>query len=492
MSLFKKNIFKSISTGYLVFIATNIIALILTPYILKYVSKEEFGLYVLCIDLFTWIGFLQFGTAKVLGPLIAIENAKKNKKRIITLFNTSFLFQLLMAIIIIPLFYYVAEYSTSNSVISNVNEKILFLLFATASAIEVLKQQLSEMLIAAKQMYIDNLLNLTFTILRFILILLLIPHFGIITVFAIYLLIAILNFIRAFYRVKKIYPFLKIKFIFFDFNEIKNLLTDGIYFSLGSLATILILKFDNFFLSKELGLEFVSKLYISIRLILIGQKIIEILFNNFRPYIAGFHGNEDADKIKKFFHLGSKLNFIMTILGVSFILLINKHFVSWWVGDSYYLGDDIVILYAMFYLTYIISQPVRIIMVSTLTKIKNASISRFIEGIIRIIIIYSLFTYTGLKILPISSFVLTAIFQFLYITFLVSKANKWNTKKEILRGITFLFLPIIINLSIFVLNTNSVLWLFAISSLLISTLLIYSEKTTIIAFVNNIKKKQGE
>jgi len=492
MNFFKRNIFKSISTGYLVFLATNIIALILTPYILKYVTKEEFGLYILCVDLFTWIGFLQFGTAKVLGPLVAIERAKKNEKRIVTLFNSSFIFQLLMAILIIPLFYFIADYSASKDNTLQVNKSLLFILFATASGIQVLKQQLSEMLIAAKQMHVDNMLNLVFTILRFLLILLLIPHFGIVTIFGIYLFIAILNFIRAYYRTKKVYPYLKIKFNLFDINEFKTLLSDGVYFSLGSLATILILKFDNFFLSRELGLEFVSKLYISIRLILIGQKVIEILFNNFRPYIASFHGISSSKKINLFFNLSTKLNFVMAIVGVSFILLINKGFIHWWVGEEFYLGDDIVILYAMFYLTYILSQPVRIIMVSTLTKIKNASIARFIEGILRVIIIYTFFTYTGLKILPISSFVLTAIFQYLYITYLVSKANNWHTKKELIHSIAFLLLPIIVTLSTFVVDTKIILHTFAISTILISIAIIYSQKLHITAFVNSIKNKRSE
>ncbi len=492
MNFFKRNIFKSISTGYLVFLATNIIALILTPYILKYVEKEEFGLYILCIDLFTWIGFLQFGTAKVLGPLVAIERTKKNEKRIVTLFNSSFIFQLLMAILIIPLFYFIADYSASNDNSIHVNKSLLFILFAVASGIQVLKQQLSEMLIAAKQMHIDNVLNLIFTILRFVLVLLLIPFYGITTVFGIYLLIAVINFIVAYIRTKKVYPFLDIKFNLFDFKTFKTLLSDGIYFSLGSLATILILKFDNFFLSRALGLEFVSKLYISIRLILIGQKIIEILFNNFRPYIASFHGTKDNKKIVQFFHLGSKLNFVMAILGISFILLINKSFIRWWVGESFYLGDDIVILYAMFYLTYILSQPVRIIMVSTLTKIKNASIARFIEGILRVIIIYTLFTYTGIKILPISSFILTAMFQYLYITYLVSKTNHWQIKKELIRSIVFLLLPIAVTLSTFVVDTKVILWTFALGAILISVAIIYSQKSYIITFVNSIKKKRSE
>lgn len=391
-----------------------------------------------------------------------------------------------MALIIIPLFYFFADYSTNNDILQ-LNKSVIFILFAVASGIQVLKQQLSEMLIAAKQMYVDNILNLIFTIFRFILILLLIPHFGILTIFSVYLLIAILNFIIAYIRVKKVYPFLKIKLSLFDIETFKKLLSNGLYFSLGSIATILILKFDNFFLSKELSLEFVSKLYISIRLVIIGQKIIEILFNNFRPYIASFHGKKEYDKITIFFNIGSKLNFIMSILGFSLILLMNKYFVYWWVGKDFYLGDNIVILYVIFYLTYTLSQPIRIIMVSTLTKIKNISIVRFIEGFIRVIIIYIFYDRFGIKILPISSFVLTAMFQYIYLTYLVSKENKWNYKKEIFQNVIFLLLPISITLLTFVLNADIVIWIFVLSALLISLAIFYNQRHILSKLINNIK-----
>ena len=64
-TIFKSDLGKSISSGYLLFFINNIVALFLTPYMLQFISKEEYGLYILCVDFLAWVSFLEFGTNKV-------------------------------------------------------------------------------------------------------------------------------------------------------------------------------------------------------------------------------------------------------------------------------------------------------------------------------------------------------------------------------------------------------------------------------------------
>ena len=92
----QSDLIRSISSGYALFFASNVTALFLTPYIIKYSGKDKYGFYLLCVELFTWIGFLEFGTAKALGPSVSQELAKENHKEILYLFNSSFWFHIIV------------------------------------------------------------------------------------------------------------------------------------------------------------------------------------------------------------------------------------------------------------------------------------------------------------------------------------------------------------------------------------------------------------
>ena len=105
-SLLKSDLGKSISSGYALFLMNNVVALFLTPYMLQFISKEEYGFYVLCVDFLAWIGFLEFGTSKVLESKAGHLIARSETSKLRTSFNSAFYFQLVIAVLIIPAYYF--------------------------------------------------------------------------------------------------------------------------------------------------------------------------------------------------------------------------------------------------------------------------------------------------------------------------------------------------------------------------------------------------
>ena len=411
--VFNSDLFKSIKSGYVLFFATNLVALFLTPFILKYVTKEEYGFYILCVELFTWMGFVNLGTAKVLGPSVARELAKEDKKEVVYLFNSSFWFQLAVSVLTIPLYYGLISFAGAAS--SGVeNYKLLIFIFALAAFIHNVSGQFSEMIIATRKIHLDNRIQLAILVLRLLLIISLIPFFGIEVIFFIYFFISLLDLTRKYYRVKKLYPDLEINSRFYSKKHFKELLSNGVFFTLASITTILVTKFDQFFLGKEVGLEIVASYYVSIKLIQIGEKFINVLFNNLRPHISRLHGNRDIESIQKIYIESSGLMMITAAVFVLVLVLINKTFVTYWVGNEMYLGDRFNAFMVLFYVLNLLTLPSRIILISTLSYVRHSAISGVFQGVLRLSLLYIGFSELDLLALPISNVVALFLFGFIY------------------------------------------------------------------------------
>ena len=395
------------------------VALFLTPFMLRHVSKEEYGLYVLCVELFSWISFMNLGTAKVLGPKVSKELALNNRKEIVYLFNSSFWFQLGVSVLVIPLYFGLVKMAGVEEVrIEHLTESIL--LFSLAAFMNNLSGQFSEMIIATRKIHLDNKIQIAVLILRAVLIISFVPIFGMPTVFIVYFLIAFLDLVRKVIRVNQLYPGLSIKISHFSKLHFNKLISQGVFFSLASVTTILVTKFDSFFLGKEFGLEMVSSYYVSIKLIQIGEKGINVLFNNFRPYISRLYGQRKVEMLSQVYIESTFIMLIITSIFVLILTSINEYFVTYWVGENMYLSNRFNTLVVLFYALNLMTLPSRILLVSTLSYIPNLTISGFFQGVSRFLLLYFGFGFFGIDSLPISNIISLFFVSFTYQMYLLS------------------------------------------------------------------------
>jgi O-antigen/teichoic acid export membrane protein len=415
----KSDLGKSISSGYLLFIVNNVVALFLTPYMLQFITKEEYGFYILCVDFLAWVGFLEFGTNKVIESKAAYLIAHSNYDGLNKTFNSSFFFQILVGLLIIPFYFFLITFGINKVNLSHLN--IIIVIFAVSACLSVFRNLFSSVIIASKKVYLDNRIQLIINILNYIFIILLVPYVGVLGLAIINLFAIFLMLIRSNFRVKKLYPSFKIDRSFFDRIELKSLISNGIYFSVGSLATIILMKLDSFIIGREFGLEEVASFYITIKLYTLAQKIFQLFFNNFRPHIAHFYGKNEFSKIKQFYEVISPLILGVCTLLIALIMLFNHLFVKIWVGDSFFISHEFNILYGFYILLDLMTIPSRIILTASLYDLKNQSFFRILEAIGRIVGITFFIKFIGINILPISSIVGCLIFGNLFFHFQLRK-----------------------------------------------------------------------
>ena len=210
-----------------------------------------------------------------------------------------------------------------------------------------------------------------------------------------------------------LFPYLYISSKNFSKAELKTLLSQGMYFSIASIATLLITKFDSFFLGKTYGLETVTKFYISIKIIAISEKLFSTLINNLRPYISNFYGQNKFHKIYSFYELSVPLILIFSFIIFPFLMLINERFLKLWVGRDFFIGNNFIILFGLYTILNILALPARIILTSTLYKLKIHSLLRVLEGAVRLSIILLFIKHVQIIILPLSSLISSLLFGFI-------------------------------------------------------------------------------
>ena len=265
--IFKSDLSKSILSGYLLFFINNIVALFLTPYMLQFISKEEYGLYILCVDFLAWVSYKELGVNKVVESKAGHLIATKDDDSLNITFNTSFFFQIIVAAFIFPFFYFLLSSGIKEDEIHHV--EIIIILFSISASLSVFKNLYSAIIFLVK-VHLDNKIKLFNDILNYALIILLVPYVGVVGLAIISVLTVILLIVRSKYRVNSLFPKIKIKQPILK-KELKNLFSTGVYFSLGSIATLLLIRRQLYY-HIDFGFEQVAFFYITVKIFLLTQK----------------------------------------------------------------------------------------------------------------------------------------------------------------------------------------------------------------------------
>lgn len=399
----------------MLFFVNNIVALFLTPYMLQFISQEEYGLYILCVDFLTLVSFLEFGTNKVIESKAGHQIAQGDMKGLNISFNSSFYFQVLVGIAVIPLFYLLVYSGLEGNQMKYLH--LVILLFSISAGISVFRSLFSSVIIASRKVHLDNRIQLFINIFNYSLILLLTPFVGVIGLAIINVVAVILMVVRSKIRIGKLFPELKINRAYFQKDELKNLLSSGIFFSLGSIATVLLVKIDSYIIGREFGLAEVASFFITVKVFVLAQKVFQMFLNNFRPHMAQLYGKKDFEKIKTFYEISMPLLLGAGAISISIVMLINTYFVEWWVGKKFFLSYSFSVFFGFWIFLDLMTLPSRIILTASLYNLRDQSYARLMESVGRLLLIFFFLQSLGLDIMPISSVLSCFVFGNLFFLF---------------------------------------------------------------------------
>lgn len=382
---------KSILTGYFRIFLQIGIAIFLTPFILSYITKEEYGAYSLVQSTIVLLGLVDFGFS---GALNVLASRNTNNPELVSIYSSiTASFQFLLGGLGLLLGVFLSKYFTMFFDIKTaapLEISVVVLLFALGFFFRMLAQVYASLLRAYRQIHIDNAIGILSTIIDAALIVLfLISGTGLIGLAATALISQFLIAGLSIYRVKRFLPDIRINYFKIEKRQLKELFQLGIWFFIGSLSVLFIEQFDQLLTGSLISIETVTVLVITAKLFELSRKLIYTLSNNFRPYFGKLIEEQKTVEAYKYYRLLRQWSLLAAIFVASIIFYVNEVFVSIWVGANFYGGHLLSMVLAINLLYYCWKLPSRAFLSANL-MLKEQSIAGIFEGFFNVLLSYYL------------------------------------------------------------------------------------------------------
>jgi len=377
--------FAGLATGYTVTMLTMVIGLWLTPFTLKFLTREEFAIFTLASDVILWLSLVDLGIASSLKVQAAQMTGKDDPFRASRIASTAFFAELGVGLLIflfgaVIALFFPSLFDVSESIRSDAVNVVL--IFSLSTAVNIGLQTYSALLIAHQQIHIDNFLRIFLLLMRTLLtVLLLLAGWKMYSIAVANLISVLVSSTIAGVRCRYTIRDVSLRMSFFSFGELKSLGSMGIWFTVGGLAGILIEGMDRVVAAKIISLESVTTLALTGRLYSIAYGVIGQITNTARPVLGQMLGKRDMTSTRRVYDRMALFSTGIAVCVGLAIMAGNGAFVKWWVGEKNYGGIWLDIAFAVNLIVNSWILPNRATLAAGLI-IKQNSLSRIAEGII--------------------------------------------------------------------------------------------------------------
>lgn len=393
-------------TGYTVTLVTLGVGFWLVPFTLRFLDREEFGIFTLAVDVLMWLTFLDLGVTAALKVQAAQLASRSQGERLNRLASTAFFTQLAVigSVALLgacftysfPLFFQV------RPELQRETQQVIGLMVFGAG-LTLFTQTFSGILIAHQQIHIDNLIRLTSLAIRTTLTVVLLLHGWKMLSLAVASVAA--NGIMAALAILRVHftlPWLTIRYRLASWQTFRSLFSLGLWFSLGGMAGILIESFDRVVAGRLISLESVTTLTLTGRVYVWALMLLAQITDTARPALGQLLGQgKHEETLANYRHLVALTAGGAVVVAAS-IWAGNGFFVPWWVGGQNYGGWQLDLAMAVNLMVHAWILPNRATLASGLI-VKPQSMCRILEGCLNLALAIPLGWYFGLLGIVIST-----------------------------------------------------------------------------------------
>lgn len=214
MSSDARKFLKGVTSGYLVMIVSLLVNLWLIPFVLKFLTRPEYGIFAIATDLLAWLSLANLGISAAFNSKGAHLLGSKDIKELNVVASTTFFTQLLSAtvILIVGVFVTINPELLFGSDVNADNIELVVVLLVSGYTLSFIFQPMNSMLIASKQIHIDNYLKFGLLIIKTSLtVILLMNGFKLLSLAISSFVATIIITVVTWIRVKKSLPEVKIR-----------------------------------------------------------------------------------------------------------------------------------------------------------------------------------------------------------------------------------------------------------------------------------------
>lgn len=454
----KNRLFINLTSNIIAFGVSLLISFVLTPYLINNVGKEAYSFYPISNNFISYMSIITMALNSMASRFITIEISKKNTERAQSYYSSIFFANIiLVCILLIPMIVIVKYIDTfmniPNTYIKDV--KLMFLLMFASMIISVLTSVFGVATFAKNRMDLSAGREIFQGIIKGILFIVLfmlfepsIVYFGLVA-----FILSITNFIIQFTVTKKILPEIRICLNDFDIQKVKELLSSGVWNSINSIGSILLLNISLILANTFIGAEASGDLSIVQTLPNFMTTIICAIYSVFLPRITQIYAKGDKQLLVKEVKESQKILGLISTMPALLVIIFGYDFFSLWVPneDANYLQMLSIItiipliVHGNMWTIYGLN--------TVQNKIKLPSILLIGIGFINIIITTYLLNYTdfGLVIIPLVSTILNVLYYLFFIPIYACKnlnISKSTFYSHLVKTFLFCIIALIIALNI--------------------------------------------
>jgi O-antigen/teichoic acid export membrane protein len=388
MSRTKSAFWGSVSSQMFMIISM-LLSVVVTPLILKFLNKEEYGFYTILFQIIGYLSMLDFGLGSAITRSLAANRGedKTSQTAINKIISTSFFtYSFLGAIVIIVgLFFtpYVPHFFKMADNLSDVAVSITLTL-SIFVGIQFPIKVFNSIFYAHQKQFLSNLIGFTINLFNSILPLILL-YFGQGLWSFVYtnIICSAVEIIIMFSLIRKFYPFLKVRFNFFEKALLTDLVNFGFFFFLGNIAYQVVFFTDRFFIGSFVSLAAATMFALSVKAPELCRELIFRITDNAYPAMVEISTKENENKLKTVHNKLLLITVCLSCIAFWIIYIINQWFLNLWVGEEYFIGQPTLLLalLVMFQLTFL---HVEVLCLWGMGTVKVVSLIGIIEAVINI------------------------------------------------------------------------------------------------------------
>ncbi|KAA5548782.1 oligosaccharide flippase family protein [Adhaeribacter rhizoryzae] len=384
MSRVKSAFWGSVSSQ-LFMVISMLLGMVTTPFILKFLDKEEYGLSTILFQIVGYLSMFDFGLGSAVARYLATsrgedEATQTSVNRIIsTSFFTYSILGILVIVAGISLSPFLPQFFEMNARLSDVAVSIAFTL-SIFIGLQFPLKVFSSIFYAHQRQLLSNTTGFIIGLLNLILpVIFLYFEQGLWSFVYTNIISTVISIVVTFYLLRKYYGYLRIRPKYFDKELLGQMFSFGFFLFLNAIAVQIIFFTDRFFIGSFVSLTTVTIYYLTAKIPEICMNLVFKITDNAYPAMVEIVSKEGGDKFKQV-HQKLLLITVCCIISAFWLVLILDHwFIKLWVGESNFAGYTVLVLTLVLMVTHSI-QHVSAVCLNGAGLVKGFSVVSIIEA----------------------------------------------------------------------------------------------------------------
>lgn len=413
-------LFINIITNVIAFGSSLCISFVLTPYLITHLGKEVYSFFPLANNFVNYMSIIIIALNSMAARFISIEIFKNNNMRAQEYISSIFISNVFLSVFLLfpaILIVYYLDDLLNIPIESLWDVKLLFGLVFLSMIINTLSSVFGVSVFTKNRLDLKAYKDIVQGLLKVILLLILfliyppsIIYLGIVAVG-----LSFTNFLVDYIFTKKLFSTYTISFSYFRYNLVKEVLISGVWNSVNSLGSILLLGMSLFLANILIGPDASGELSIVQTLSSFMCGIIVLIYSTFLPRMTEKYANGSSINLGKEVRLSQKILSYFATTPILLILLFGNDFYSLWMPTEN--SDDLQCLSIISMIPLLVHGNMWTIygLNVTLNKQKKPSIVLILFGVLNIVLVYLdhvLFEGDLISLISISSAVSVAYYLF--------------------------------------------------------------------------------